>query len=167
MNLHKIIITGPESSGKTTLCEQLSNHFNISFSKEFARYYINSLDREYIIYDLLSIAKGQLECEFNSQLLDTDLITIKIWSEYKYGSCDKWILDQIEKQKTENRFYLLCSPDIPWQADNQRENPNDRENIFKIYKQELENLGHDYFIVEGENRTENSILKISSITPLI
>ena len=167
MNLHKIIITGPESSGKTTLCKALSKHFNISFSKEFARYYINSLDREYIIDDLLSIAKGQLECEFNSQLLDTDLITIKIWSQYKYGSCDKWILEQIEKQKTKKRFYLLCRPDIPWQADKQRENPNDREELFEIYKYELENLGHDYFIVEGENRTENSILKISPLISII
>ena len=163
----KTIITGPESSGKTTLCKALSKHFNIPFAKEYARGYINKLEREYTQNDLLSIAKGQLESELSSQLLDTDLITIKIWSEYKYESCDKWILDQIEKQKTENRFYLLCSPDIPWQADNQRENPNDREDIFKIYKQKLENLDHDYFIVEGENRTDNSILKISSLISII
>ena len=155
----KIIITGPESSGKTTLCKALSKHFSISFAKEFARYYINSLDREYIIDDLLSIAKGQLECEFNSQLLDTDLITIKIWSEYKYGRCDKWILDQIEKQKKEKRFYLLCKPDIPWQQDKQRENPNDRKELFEIYKKELEVLGHDYFIVDAENRLEKIIQK--------
>ena len=167
MNLHKIIITGPESSGKTTLCEQLSNHFNIPFTKEFARSYIDNLDRIYMIGDLLSIGKEQLKSELNSQLLDTDLITIKIWSEYKYGRCDKWILDQIEKQKTEKRFYLLCKPDIPWQADKQRENPNNREELFEIYKQELNDLGHKYFIVKGEDRTENSISKISSITSLI
>jgi nicotinamide riboside kinase len=167
MNSHKIIITGPESSGKTTLCEQLSNHFNIPFAKEFARSYIDNLDRNYIIGDLLSVSKEQLKSELNSQLLDTDLITIKIWSEYKYGKCDKWILDQIEKQKIEKRFYLLCKPDIPWQPDKQRQNPNDREALFKIYKQELNDLGHKYFIVEGEDRIENSILKISSITSLI
>ena len=167
MNLHKIIITGPESSGKTTLCEQLSNHFNIPFTKEFARSYIDNLDRIYMIGDLLSIGKEQLKSELNSQLLDTDLITIKIWSEYKYGRCDKWILDQIEKQKTEKRFYLLCKPDIAWQADKQRENPNDREELFEIYKQQLNDLGHKYFIVKGEDRTENSISKISSITSLI
>ena len=167
MNLHKIIITGPESSGKTTLCEQLSNHLNIPFTKEFARSYIDNLDRIYMIGDLLSIAKEQLKSELNSQLLDTDLITIKIWSEYKYGRCNKWILDQIEKQKIEKRFYLICKPDLTWQPDKQRENPNDRDSLFEIYKQKLNDLGHKYFIVEGEDRTENSILKISSITSLI
>ena len=160
MNSHKIIITGPESSGKTTLCEQLSNHFNIPLTKEFARPYIDNLDRNYILGDLLSIAKEQLKSELNSQLFDTDLITIKIWSEYKYGSCDKWILDQIEKQRSEKRFYLLCSPDIPWEADNQRKNPNDRKKLFEIYKNELENLKHKYFIVDGENRLEKIIKKI-------
>tara|TARA_B100000768_G_scaffold44176_1_gene42926 strand:- start:1896 stop:2384 length:489 start_codon:yes stop_codon:yes gene_type:complete len=160
MKLHKIIMTGPESSGKTTLCRQLSNHFNISFAKEFARSYIDSLERSYIMDDLLVIAREQLESEFNFQLLDTDLITIKIWSEYKYGKCDKWILDQIEKQKSEKRFYLLCSPDIPWVADNQRKNPNDRKKLFEIYKNELENLKHKYFIVDGENRLEKIIKKI-------
>ena len=152
----KTIITGPESSGKTTLCKALSKHFNLPFSKEYARGYLDKLDRDYIKDDLLSIAQGQLESEINSQLLDTDLITIKIWSEYKYGSCDKWILDQIEKQKIEKRFYLLCKPDIPWQADKQRENPNNREALFKIHKQELEDLGHSYFIVEGENREQSA-----------
>ena len=160
MNSHKIIITGPESSGKTTLCQQLSNHFNIPFTQEFARLYIDSLDRDYIINDLLSIAKQQLKSEFKSQLLDTDLITIKVWSEYKYGRCDKWILDEIEKQKSEKRFYILCSPDIPWQTDNQRENPNDRKKLFEVYKKELENLKHKYFILNGENRLEKIIKKI-------
>jgi len=167
MNLLKIIVTGPESSGKTTLCNSLSKHFNLPFSKEYAREYLANLKRDYNPDDLLKIAKEQLKTENRLQLLDTDLITLKIWSEYKYGSCDKWILTQIEKQKSENRFYLLCSPDIPWQADKQRENPNNRKELFEIYKQELGNLEHNYFIVEGENRTEHSISKISYITSLI
>ena len=167
MNLLKIIVIGPESSGKTTLCNAISKHFNLPFSKEYAREYLEKLNSNYTQDDLLKIAKGQLQTENGLQLLDTDLITLKIWSEYKYGSCDNWILTQIEKQKTENRFYLLCSPDIPWQADKQRENPNDREELFKIYKQELDDLEHTYFIVDGKNRMKNSILKISSITSLI
>jgi nicotinamide riboside kinase len=163
----KIIVTGPESSGKTTLCKALSKHFNLPFSKEYAREYLDALNRDYNQDDLLNIAKGQLQAENGIQLLDTDLITLKIWSEYKYGSCDKWILNQIEKQKSENRYYLLCKPDIPWEADPQRESPNDREELFEIYKKEIESLGHDYFIVQGENRTENSVSKISPLTSII
>jgi nicotinamide riboside kinase len=163
----KIIVTGPESSGKTTLCKALSEHYDLTYIKEYAREYLTDLGRDYTQEDLLKISKEQLESENNSQLLDTDLITIKIWSKYKYGSCDNWILTQIEKQKSEKRFYLLCSPDIPWQADNQRENPNNREELFEIYKQELDDLGHKYFIVEGGNRTENSISKISHLISLI
>jgi len=155
----KIIITGPESSGKTTLCKALSKHFNLPFSKEYAREYLEKLNRNYNQDDLLKIAKGQLKSEQNTQLLDTDLITIKIWSEYKYGSCDNWILDQIEKQKTEKRIYLLCKPDIPWEADPLRENPNDREELFEIYKKEIESLEHDYFIVDAANRLEKIIQK--------
>ena len=163
----KIIVTGPESSGKTTLYKALSQHFNLPFSKEYAREYLNALNRDYNQNDLLKIAKGQLKSEQNTQLLDTDLITIKIWSKYKYENCDKWILDEIEKQKSEKRFYLLCKPDIPWEADQQRENPNNREELFEIYKKEIVNLGHDYFVVEGENRIENSIAKISPLISLI
>ena len=157
--MHKIIVTGPESSGKTTLCKALSKHFNLPFSKEFAREYLYMLNRDYNQKDLLKIAKGQLKSEQNTQLLDTDLITIKIWSKYKYGSCDKWILEQIEKQKSKNRFYLLCKPDIPWEADPLRENPNDREELFEIYKKEIASLEHDYFIVDAENRLEKIIQK--------
>ena len=105
--MHKVIVTGPESSGKSTLCKALSIHFKIPYSKEFARVFLDQLGRNYIKDDLLKIAKGQLNSEENAEVLDTDLITIKIWSKYKYGSCHKWILEQIERQKSENRFYLL------------------------------------------------------------
>ena len=165
----KIIVTGPESSGKTTLCKALSTHFEIPFTEEYARKYLNNLESDYTQSHLLEIARGQLENEQTTtnkhqlSLYDTDLITIKIWSEYKYGSYNKWIIEQIEKQKTEKRFYLLCKPDIPWEADKQRENPNDRDELFEIHKKELDNLGHNYFILEGKNRIENSIAKISQL----
>ena len=159
----KIIVTGPESSGKTTICKRLSNYYNIPFAEEYSRIYLNSLQRDYTQEDLLEIAKGQLKSNQENQICDTDLITIKIWSEYKYGNCNNWILEQIEKQKTENRFYLLCNPDIPWEADPLRENPTNREELFEIYKEEIEELGHNYSIIEGEERIKNSISKISSL----
>ena len=97
-------------------------------------------------------------------LYDTDLITIKIWSKYRYGNCNNWILDKIEKQKTEKRFYLLCKPDIKWEYDPLRENPTIRDELFRIYKQELENSGHQFFIIEGEGRMQQAIEKISELT---
>ena len=109
----KVIVTGPESSGKTTLCNALAEHLNIPFTPEFSREFLNKLDGDYTQDDLSVIAKEQLKNEQlttkNNQvsLNDTDLITIKIWSEYKYGNCNNWILEQIEKQKKENRLYLL------------------------------------------------------------
>ena len=162
----KIIVTGPESSGKTTICKGLSNYYNIPFSEEYSRRYLNPLQGNYTQEDLLEIAKGQLKSNQENQICDTDLITIKIWSEYKYGNCNNWILEQIEKQKTENRFYLLCKPDIPWEADPLRENPTNREELFKIYKRELEKLHHNYFIVEG-TEDERIIQCVSIIKNLL
>ena len=167
----KIIVTGPESSGKTTLCKALAKHFNIPFTNEFARKYIDTLDRTYTQTDLLKIAKGQLQSEApkpktkNQKLSihDTDLITIKIWSQHKYNKYDNWILEQIENQKSENRFYLLCKPDILWEHDPQRESPGNRDKLFTIYKKELGKLGYNYFIVKGKNRIEKSISKISNL----
>jgi len=164
----KIIVTGPESSGKTTLCKALSKHYNLPFTKEFAREYLTDLGKNYLQEDLLEIAKGQLENEqliTNNQqisLHDTDLITLKIWSDYKYGNCNNWILEQIEKQKVENRFYILCKPDLKWDYDPLRENPTNRNELLEIYKQELENLGHKFLIIKGEDRNEQAIESLST-----
>ena len=164
----KIIVTGPESSGKTTLCKALSKHYNLPFTKEFAREYLTDLGKNYLQEDLLKIATRQLENEqliINNQqisLHDTDLITLKIWSDYKYGNCNNWILEQIEKQKVENRFYILCKPDLKWDYDPLRENPTNRNELLEIYKQELENLGHKFLIIKGEDRNEQAIESLST-----
>ncbi|MEC7646561.1 MAG: ATP-binding protein [Bacteroidota bacterium] len=163
----KIIVTGPESSGKTTLSKALSKHFKISYSHEYARKYLKKLTQDYTQEDLLEIAQRQLASEKNTTLLDTDLITIKIWSNYKYGNCNKWILHQIQKQKYEKRFYLLCKPDIAWEPDTLRENPENRMELFKLYKKELENLNHKYYIIEGKNRVKNAISKILAQNSII
>ena len=158
----KIIISGPESSGKTSLAKALSKDFKIEYTKEYARKYLTQIKRKYKKEDLSNIAKIQLENElFNSQkneisIHDTDLITIKIWGLYKYGDCEDWILEKINKQKEENRVYFLCFPDIPWESDPLRENPNDRKKLFKIYQKELSELDHTYFIIKGERRIEKA-----------
>ena len=160
----KIITTGPECSGKTTLCEMLSLHLNIPYCKEYAREYLNKFSISYTIEDLLKIAKEQLKREKEFQLLDTDLFTLKIWSEYKYGKCDDLILNTLEHQKKEERFYLLCQPDINWQADKQRENQHNRDELFKIYENEIKISGHKYLIITKKNRNSDIV---KEITPLL
>ena len=144
--MYKIIITGPECSGKTTLSKKLSQYFKISFAKEYAREYLEKNGLIYKQSDLLKIAQKQLVNEKNFTLLDTDLLTIKIWSEYKYGDCNDWILEKIKNQISQKRIYILCKPDLKWQYDPQRENQHNREKLYGIYKKELDLLGHRYYI---------------------
>ena len=82
---------------------------------------------------------------------------------YKYKNCDSWIINKILQQKRERRFYILFNPDIAWEKDPQRENPNNREEIFNLYHKELKDLNHNYYIAKGENRDEDSIKIISDL----
>jgi NadR type nicotinamide-nucleotide adenylyltransferase len=153
--LNKIVISGPESSGKTTLFEELCASLAINGVTEYARDYINGLDRAYNYQDLLEIAKGQFNYEQNMLksnscliLTDTDLLTLEIWCEFKYGKCHPFILDKLRINLPD--FYLLCYPDIPWEFDPQRENPSDRLGLFNIYEDKIKSIGVDYQIIKGE-----------------
>ena len=151
----KFIITGPESSGKTTLAKKLSEIYDIGLIEEYARKYLNENENKYGFDDLLKIAHKQYENEKNCKqfcICDTDLITIKIWSNYKYSKCDSWIEEKIFKQSHEKRIYLLCKPDIKWEYDPQRENKKNRNEIFDIYEKEITKLNYPFFIIDGEKR---------------
>jgi len=152
--MKKVVISGPESSGKSTLSKHLSESLFIPHVREYAREYIDSLNREYNEEDLVQIAKGQLGLEEDiiSQtpsylICDTDLLTIKVWSEYKYGSCDLEIIELLKNNLPD--LYLLTSPDFPWKEDLQRENPNNRDELFSIYKEEIINLGVPFVVLSG------------------
>tara|TARA_S200000501_G_C20205572_1_gene474862 strand:- start:5 stop:502 length:498 start_codon:yes stop_codon:yes gene_type:complete len=164
--MHKIIVTGPESSGKTTLSKKLSQHLKGKLVNEFARNYLSKKNNKYNFENLLEIAQNQYKLENQKSKLivcDTDLITIKIWSEHKFGKCDPWTLDKISAQKKEQRIYLLCRPDLKWEYDPQRENKLDRDKIFNIYKKELKNLEHKFYIIEGDSRLNLAKKYLASI----
>lgn len=162
----KIAITGPESTGKSTLCELLAKEYNTTFVPEFARGYIEKLDRPYHYNDLLEIAKGQVSTE--SQLVksankiifcDTDLTVIKIWSEHKFGECHPWILNKLNIIHYD--YYFLCDIDIPWEFDEQREHPQLRKYFFDLYKKEMESRNLPYQIISGKvNERLDSCKKI-------
>jgi NadR type nicotinamide-nucleotide adenylyltransferase len=158
MNSFKIVLTGAESSGKTTLATQLARHFKGTLVLEYARsFFEQKKTTSYVYEDLLKIAKGQIRLEhkkikthFESKLciLDTDLLTIKIWSMVKFGKCDDWILKQIETGSYD--LYFLCSPEgIAWKADPLRENPQDRNNLFELYQKELIFYDKKFVVLKG------------------
>lgn len=150
----KIVITGPESTGKTTLAQQLAQYYKTLWCPEYARQYIDELQRPYEQKDLLQIAKGQIALEEQLVLqkpslliCDTDLITIKIWSIFKYQTCPRWIIQQINQRHYD--LYLLCGIDIPWAYDPQREHPHLREELYAIYRQTLADLEKPFIELSG------------------
>ncbi len=167
--IKRIAITGPESTGKSNLAKSLALHYNTRLVPEFAREFIDKLNREYNERDLLSIAKGQFETEekisnkANEYLfVDTDFLVMKIWSLHKYGKCDPWIINKFENHQYD--LYLLCDVDLPWQPDPQREHPDIRQYLFDWYLKELSNANLNYKIVSGtgEKRVENAIKFVSN-----
>ena len=106
--MKKVVVIGPESTGKSTLCEQLANHYNTSWVPEYAREYLIGHGTEYTYDSLLTIAQGQAALEESyiektpqAKLLfiDTDQYVMKVWCEFVFGKCHSWILDQIRKRK--------------------------------------------------------------------
>ncbi len=166
----KIVLTGPESTGKTTLARGLADHFKTEWVAEYARHFIDKLDRHYEETDLLKISKEQLEWEkqlartvTDLLICDTDLLTIKIWSEYRFGRCHPKILKWIEQQHYDH--YLLCGTDVAWYPDSQRENPHDRDLLYDLYKKELAFYNKHFTEIKGneQQRLKQSIALISSL----
>ena len=161
----KIYLTGPESTGKTTLAKSLSQALGGPWVPEFARTYLSRLSRPYRKSDLLEIAKAQANWEDGAKaynnapvICDTGMLVLKVWSEYKYGDCNPWILKRLQQQR--GHLHLLCAPDIPWTDDPMRENPADREALFKQYKDLLHSLDFRYEIITGstpEARLEKAL----------
>ncbi len=166
--MQKIAITGPESTGKSTLSAQLAQHYDTVYVPEYARMYMDQLDRTYTQADILRIAQKQvaMEQEFLSEarhllISDTELLVTKIWSEHAFGNCPDWILENLEKQDYD--LYLLMDIDLPWEPDPQREHPHLRQYFFDLYQQSLENLKAPYVIISGnaQERLQNAIQAIN------
>lgn len=147
----RIAFTGPESSGKSTLAKAIAESLDGAYIPEFARTYLEEKGPEYDIDDLDFMAQGHADAIGSTSnplhLVDTDFIVFKIWSEFKYDAASPLI----HRLVSENWFdlHVLCAPDIPWEEDELRENPSDRDELFLQYVQSLEKYRKPYIIVEG------------------
>jgi NadR type nicotinamide-nucleotide adenylyltransferase len=169
--IKKVAIIGPECTGKSDLSKFLAEHYNTVWNPEYARGYIDHLVRPYEEHDLLSIAHGQLRLEdewtrdANRVLIcDTNLYVIKVWSEFKYGSCHKEILHHIATRKYD--LYLLTYVDLPWQEDPQREHPDQREELYNIYLKEMKNQSVPFVEIRGD-REQRRQLAVNAIDNIL
>ena len=158
--VHKIAVIGPESSGKTTLARRLAEYLHTLWLPEYAREYVENLQRPYTYADVEHIARRQPELERTCQrrangllFLDTELIITKVWFDEVFGTRPPWF-DELLRQY-HGDFYLLCRPDLGWTYDPVREYPSQdfRDYLFGVYQRELEALGFPYAIIEGEGDT--------------
>ena len=176
--IQKIVVLGPESTGKSTLCSALAAHYQTIWTPEYARAFLSKNGTKYTYDDLLTIAKGQIQKEeealaslnkntvdqptpkiSNKLILDTDMYVMKVWCEYVFNNCHHYILEQINQRSYD--LYLLCDIDLPWAADEMREYPDagPRLELFTIYKELLINQNTPWGIVSGTGaqRTTNAI----------
>lgn len=175
--LRTIAVIGPESTGKTELCKTLAAEFGCPWIAEYARTYVERLDRPYTYADVEQIAQTQAAELRERQnrlanggllLADTDLIITKVWFAHVYKRMPTWIDKAIADEKID--LYLLCKPDIAWQYDPVRENGHLRDYLYDWYKREVELTGTPYAEIggQGQARTRNAanaIRKQFDITP--
>lgn len=166
-----IVITGAESTGKSTLTENLAKHFNVPFIPEIAREYVENLGYKYNYIDIENIARIQIEQLKNLEdsnaeyiFLDTWLIVTKIWFEFVYQKIPDWLLDEIKKTRID--LFLVCDIDLPWIADPVRENGGENRKILQNkYIENIIEYNFDYKIVSGfdDNRINNALKFISNL----
>ncbi|AIY12310.1 MULTISPECIES: AAA family ATPase [Cellulophaga] len=159
----KIVLFGPESTGKTTLSGQLARYYNSVWVPEYAREYLqdkwNEEKKTCEPKDLLPIAAGQMKLEnklskkANKVLIcDTDLLETKVYSEaYYIGHCDP-VLDKYALQNTYD-LYFLTYIDVPWEEDDLRDKPLEREKMFQYFKDTLDRYNRKYIILKGDKAT--------------
>lgn len=164
--LRKIVITGPESTGKTTLSGTLAARLKGILVPEYARSYIEQLGRPYTYQDLENIARYQIRQEEKLSagagngiiVMDTWLILTKVWFDVVYGKVPGWVDEYI--RSSDIALFLVCRPDLPWIPDPVRENGGEmRDVLFKRYCSEIEYYGFRYGIVggEGDSRWKNAM----------
>lgn len=158
------VFTGPESSGKSTLVKTSVNKFGGGFVGEYAREYLQVKNGVYGYKDLqivglLQIVQEQLEAESHEYIwCDTDLLTILIWSKDKFKKANAGLIKIWKQQNFKNRHYFLCFPDIPWEYDTLRENPYDRQRLYKLYHDFLKNEKLSFSVLKGSFEEKQAII---------
>jgi len=171
--IKKIVIIGPESTGKSTLCTQLAAYYKTVWVQEYAREYLLATSTAYTFSNLLTVAKGQVAQEEHAIknsaagpiFIDTDMYVMKVWCEFVFNDCHHWILNKIVERKYD--LYLLCNVDMPWVKDELREYPDlvTREKLYHHYKDIMVNQQVPWVSISGdyEVRLRQAITAVNAI----
>ena len=161
-----LVMTGAESSGKTTLAQDIAQHFAAPWVPEFARSYLAQsrfIDRphDYSEEDVEAIAHGQHCAEAAARavcagllVVDTDLLVILIWMRERFGRVPEWITQSLRAaaQDATERRYVLTTPEMPWDADPLREHPNARMHLHLLYREALQQNALRFIEVVGDRQ---------------
>ncbi|AXG68448.1 trifunctional NAD biosynthesis/regulator protein NadR [Kordia sp. SMS9] len=156
----KIVIFGPESTGKTTLAQQLATHYNAAYVPEYARIYAvekQQKGEKLTSNDVIPIAKGQLrlECQASEHLLlicDTDILETLTYARIYYPEFKSKTLEKYVEKSTAT-FYFLTYIDTPWEADGIRDLPQTREAAFLEFQRTLQIYNQPYLLLKGDLET--------------
>lgn len=153
-----VVVTGSESTGKTTLARDLAHYFGTIWVPEYVRGYLNekraTTGRELDSTDVEPIARGQIAVVDRAMpnardliVLDTDLVSTTVYARHYYGSCPSWIEQAAHDRRGD--LYLLCDIDVPWVADPQRDRPHDRHHMHGLFVAALKTLGATVVTIRG------------------
>ncbi|WP_316746602.1 ATP-binding protein [Pedobacter gandavensis] len=166
--IKKIAIVGPESTGKSTIAQQLAKHYQTLWVPEYARYYCAALTEPCNLQDEVNMYHGQLALEESILAIaekdlifcDTTFITVKVWSDEVFGNTPEVVLNALPLHTYD--LYLLMDIDLPWQEDPLRDFPHKREHFMQVWHQELQNLRANYVVINGtEERLNNAITAVA------
>jgi NadR type nicotinamide-nucleotide adenylyltransferase len=150
----RIVLTGPEASGKTTLATALARHFRSPWLPETARLYADEVKRKLTAADAEPIARRAIAAEDAAiasvpplLILDTDIISTVVYVRHYYGPCPAWIEDAARERRGD--LYLLCAPDLPWIADGVRDRQAQRQELFALFEAALDEFGCTVIEVSG------------------
>ena len=176
--LTRVVVSGSESTGKTTLAMALALTLRSRWVPEYSRSYAESVHRPLTADDVAPIARGQIAAEEAAYaswcaervpgvtapplVLDTDLVSTVVYATHYYGSCPPWLVNAAGDRLGE--LYLLCAPDLPWQADGVRDQPDARTRVHLAFRERLRFYGARVVIVEGVGplRLEAAVVGLQS-----
>ncbi len=164
----RIAFIGPESCGKSTLSKLVAERLKMPYIEEYARTYVERITKPYTYRDVSAIAHRQIQQlrAFPHAVFDTELIITQVWIRRCYGRSPWWIEKAMRDYPVD--YYFLCAPDLPWLPDPARENPDCRDELFRIYLSRVLRTGIPYAVIRGtdsSDRLQQALMAISGLLP--